>query len=95
MSLVEDTKQVYIFNIFINSWSHFKDERILINTTTIGNLLLEEAPEDVLNEPEGRGEIVSEMLAGTIRGLAQTVSRTATSGIKVFCSKNNFFHLFT
>uniref|UniRef100_A0A915M7Z2 G-protein coupled receptors family 3 profile domain-containing protein n=2 Tax=Meloidogyne TaxID=189290 RepID=A0A915M7Z2_MELJA len=58
------------------------DERILINPTTIGNLLLEEAPEDVLNEPEGRGEIVSEMLAGTIRGLAQTVSRTATSGIK-------------
>uniref|UniRef100_A0A915LMA7 Uncharacterized protein n=1 Tax=Meloidogyne javanica TaxID=6303 RepID=A0A915LMA7_MELJA len=43
---------------------------------------LKEAPEDVLNEPEGRGEIVSEMLAGTIRGLAQTVSRTATSGIK-------------
>uniref|UniRef100_A0A914MN43 Uncharacterized protein n=1 Tax=Meloidogyne incognita TaxID=6306 RepID=A0A914MN43_MELIC len=42
--------------------------------------IFKEAPEDVLTE--GRGEIVSEMLAGTIRGLAQTVSRTATSGIK-------------
>ncbi|KAL7071454.1 hypothetical protein ACQ4LE_009222 [Meloidogyne hapla] len=64
----------------IESCRRYQDERILINPSTIGNLLLEEAPED-LNEPEGRGEIVSEMLAGTIRGLAQTVSATS-GGIK-------------
>ncbi|KAL3097119.1 hypothetical protein niasHS_002835 [Heterodera schachtii] len=69
----------------INSCRRYQDERLLINPSTIHNMLLEE-PEEMMaagadsppqTERRHSGEKVTQLLAGTVRTLAQTVSRTA------------------
>uniref|UniRef100_A0A914GQ16 G-protein coupled receptors family 3 profile domain-containing protein n=1 Tax=Globodera rostochiensis TaxID=31243 RepID=A0A914GQ16_GLORO len=69
----------------INSCRRYQDERLLINPSTIHNMLLEEPEEMIaggeetppLTDRRHSGEKVTQLLAGTVRTLAQTVSRTA------------------
>lgn len=61
----------------IDTCRRYQDERLLINPSTIENMLLEEHATTPDDQEDRSGEKVTQLLAGTVCTLAQTVSRTA------------------